>query len=257
MAEIPGVRRETRWSWLGRVPYGEAVKLQLAVREALRRGEGPERLLLLEHPPTYTLGRNASAADLVAGAAALENLGVEIHECDRGGQATYHGPGQLVGYPIVDLSPDRRDVRRYVRDLQEAVVRTLAELGVAAEARASPYIGVWVREAKIASLGIHLSRWLTTHGFALNVTTELAHFDGIVPCGMPGVRLCSVASLTGQSWPVEEVARRLVAHFAAVFDRRLEEAPAADLPGVGSALLEREPSEPLGAAPAAARSRAG
>ena len=207
------------------MPYDSGVRLQEAVRQALKEGSGPERLLLLEHPPVFTLGRNAGDGEITADAGWLAARGIAVHESDRGGQATYHGPGQLVGYPILNLSPDRRDVRRYVGDLCEVLVRTLAELGVSAAPRPSPHVGVWVGEEKIASLGVHLSRWITTHGFALNVTTDVSAFGGIVPCGLPGIALTSIARLTGTAWAVGEVARRLVAHFAAVFDRELVEAP--------------------------------
>jgi lipoyl(octanoyl) transferase len=216
--EAMSAGRETRWSYLGRVPYARALAVQLAVREALRRGAGPERLLLLEHPPTYTLGRNAGEREVVAGADWLRQRGIEIHECDRGGQATYHGPGQLVGYPILDLAPDRRDVRRYVRDLQEVLVRTLAELGVAAAPRPAPEIGVWVGEAKIASLGVHLSRWLTTHGFALNVATDLDFFGTIVPCGIRDHAVGSLSGELGRSVTVAEAAASAVRSFERVFE---------------------------------------
>src|SRR5262245_7597571 len=216
--------RRVEWSFLGSVPYAEGVRLQEAVRQQVRSGSGPERLLLLEHPPVFTLGRNAGDGEITADAGWLAARGIAVHETDRGGQATYHGPGQLVGYPILDLSPDRRDVRRYVADLCEVLVRTLAELGVAAAPRPSPHVGVWVGEEKIASLGVHLSRWITTHGFALNVTTDVSAFGGIVPCGLPGISLTSIERLTDNAWAVEEVARRLVPHFAAVFDRELVEA---------------------------------
>lgn len=236
-------KRRVEWSFLGRVGYADAVALQARVRAALRHGEGPERLLLLEHPPVYTLGRNAEAGDVVAPAGWLAMQGIEVHESDRGGQATYHGPGQLVGYPILDLNPDRRDVRRYVADLCEVLVRTLADLGVRAEARPSPRIGVWVGEAKIASLGVHLSRWITTHGFALNVTTELAHFGGLVPCGMPGVALTSVERLTGVRHELPAVAEVFLPHFAAVFERQLE-------PGAPPAVAAGEGRVPAAALPA-------
>jgi lipoyl(octanoyl) transferase len=213
--------RRVDWSFLGSVPYDAAVRLQERVRLALREGSGPERLLLLEHPPVYTLGRNAGDAEITADAGWVRARGIAVHESDRGGQATYHGPGQLVGYPILNLSPDRRDVRRYVADLCEVLVRTLGDLGVAAAPRPSPQVGVWVGEEKIASLGVHLSRWITTHGFALNVTTDVGAFAGIVPCGMPGIAVTSVERLTGVAWPLPEVARRLAAHFAEVFDRQL------------------------------------
>jgi lipoyl(octanoyl) transferase len=153
-----------------------------------------------------------------------------VHESDRGGQATYHGPGQLVGYPILNLSPDRRDVRRYVADLCAVLVETLAGLGVTATPRPSPHVGVWVGEEKIASLGVHLSRWITTHGFALNVSTDVGAFAGIVACGLPGITLTSIERATGVAWPLVEVARRLAPPFAARFDRELvESAPPPEL----------------------------
>lgn len=216
--------RRVEWCFLGSVAYDEAVELQERVRCEVKEGTGPERLLLLEHPPVFTLGRNAGDGEITADAGWLAERGIAVHETDRGGQATYHGPGQLVGYPILNLSPDRRDVRRYVGDLCAVLVRTLAELGVAAAPRPSPHVGVWVGEEKIASLGVHLSRWITTHGFALNVTTDVSAFGGIVPCGLPGISLTSIERLTGTAWPVAEVARRMVPHFAAVFDCELVEA---------------------------------
>lgn len=217
-------RRCVEWCFLGSVAYDAAVRLQDDVRCGVRDGTGPERLLLLEHPPVYTLGRNAGDGEITADAGWLASRGIAVHESDRGGQATYHGPGQLVGYPILNLSPDRRDVRRYVADLCEVLVRTLADFGVGAAPRPSPHVGVWVGEEKIASLGVHLSRWITTHGFALNVTTDVSAFAGIVPCGLPGISLTSIARQTGREWGVEEVAQRLLPHFAAVFERELVEA---------------------------------
>lgn len=219
---IPSHRRQLHWDFLGRIPYQEAVVLQLDVREAVKRGTGPERLLLLEHPPVYTLGRNASAADILAGSEWLAARGIEVAECDRGGQVTYHGPGQLVGYPILNLSPDRRDVRRYVRDLQEALIRTLAEYGVHAKPRdGQAFVGVWAGEDKIASIGVHLSRWVTTHGFALNVSTDLADFAGIIPCGLRGIGLTSVERLTGRAPSLPEIAAVCARHFGEIFDREL------------------------------------
>jgi lipoyl(octanoyl) transferase len=253
--------RELRWGFLGQVPYGEAVALQEALRQALRdaargvgptrcgagavdgaggagqvtgacaaarqldrQGEGVEHLLLLEHPHVYTLGRNASAADVLAGADWLAARGIEVVESDRGGQVTYHGPGQLVGYPILDLHPDRRDVRRYVRDLEEVLIRTLADYGIAAEVRpGQALIGVWVGDEKIAAIGVHLSRWITTHGFALNVAPDLSLYAGIVPCGLRQEGVTSIARRRGAAPPLAEVAARLAVHFAAVFDRRLVE----------------------------------
>src|SRR3954462_12865430 len=214
--------RPLHWSWLGRVSYAEAVEMQHAARAALKAGEGPERFLLLEHPHVYTLGRNASAEDVLAGPERLAAMGVEVAECDRGGQVTYHGPGQLVGYPIVNLSPDRRDIRRYVRDLQEVLVRTLAEYGVAAwPGEEQAFIGVWAGEAKIASIGVHLSRWITTHGFALNVSTDLSYFTGIIPCGLQQVSMTSIERLTGGAPPLPEIAAVCARHFGRVFGREL------------------------------------
>lgn len=213
-------RREVHWAFLGRVGYGEAQALQEGVREAVKRGVGPERLLLLEHPHVYTVGRNGSGADVLAGREVLAARGVEVAECDRGGRVTYHGPGQLVGYPVINLSPDRRDVRRYVRDLQETIVETLAEYGIAGEAReGQDFVGVWVGGAKVASIGVHLSRWVTTHGFALNVTTDLSFFAGIVPCGLEGVEITSIERLTGRRPALAEVAARYARIFAARLGR--------------------------------------
>jgi len=220
--------REVRWSFLGRVPYREAVTLQEELRRTLRGGAAAEHLLLLEHPHVYTLGRNASAADVLASAAWLRQRGIEVEESDRGGQVTYHGPGQLVGYPILDLSPDRRDVRRYVRDLEEVLIRTLAGFGIAAEVRpGAALIGVWAGGEKIAAIGVHLSRWITTHGFALNVAPDLSLYAGIVPCGLRREGVTSMARLLGTAPPLAAVAARLAGHFADVFARRLVAAPPA------------------------------
>lgn len=202
--------------------------MQEELRERLRRGESPETLLLLEHPHVYTLGRSATSDDILASSDWLARRGVEVAECDRGGQVTYHGPGQLVGYPILDLNPDRRDIRRYVRDLQEVLVRTLAAFGVRAEGKGeAALIGVWVGEAKIASIGVHLSRWITTHGFALNVSPDLDFFAAIVPCGLPSVRMTSIADLTGERPALSEVAAVCAGHCAEVFGRQLRLAPVA------------------------------
>lgn len=218
-------------SFLGRVGYREGVALQEARRRAVIAGAAPEALLLLEHPHVFTVGRNASAADVLADPQWLRAHEVTVVETSRGGQVTYHGPGQLVGYPIIDLDPDRRDVRRYVRDLQQVLVRALADFGVEAKARrAEPEIGVWVGERKVASLGVHIRRWVTMHGFALNVTTDLDFFRAIVPCGLRQVEMASVASLTGARPSLEMVAGVVAGHFAAVFDRQLRSMP----PGVST-----------------------
>ena len=214
-------RRRTHWSYLGRVPYAPTARLQVEIREALRRGEGPERLLLLEHDPVFSLGRNATPADVLWSAEELAEHGVEVRPTDRGGQVTFHGPGQLVGYPILDLNPDRRDIRRYVQDLQEVLVATLAAYGIDSVGGAGETIGVWVGKKKIASIGVHLSRWRTTHGFALNVAPDLALFGGIVACGMPEVEMTSIARETGRTPELEAVAKIWVDRFAERFDREL------------------------------------
>jgi len=170
----------------GVVPYAEALEWQRAVAQArIERRLPHDVLLLLEHPPVVTLGRNSHEANLLRGG------DVDLFEVERGGDVTYHGPGQLVGYPIIDLAGYRRDLHWYLRTLEQALIDALAELGVPAE-RNTGYTGVWTRGRKIASIGIHVKQWVTWHGFALNVTTDLTAFDRIVPCGIPGVVMTSV-----------------------------------------------------------------
>ncbi len=218
----PDARRRLVWAFLGRRPYAPTWELQEHLRREIRAGRGLEHLLLLEHDPVFTLGRSASRGDLVATDAWLAERGIEVHETNRGGQVTYHGPGQLVGYPILNLDPDRRDVRRYVRDLQEVLIRTLGDFGVEGRRRSGQeYIGIWVGEQKIASIGVHLARWITIHGFALNVATDLEHFSGIVACGLPQVRMTSIERLTGHAVPLSEIASRVAHHAGEVFERRL------------------------------------
>jgi lipoyl(octanoyl) transferase len=220
-APAGSLRRTLEWSFLGTVGYTESLDLQEETRDRLLSGRGPESLLLLEHPHVYTLGRNARRRDIVADGHWLRARGVQIVDCDRGGQVTYHGPGQLVGYPIVDLDPDRRDLRRYVADLQEVLIRTLSDLGIEADRGTSPEaIGVWVGPRKIASLGVHIRRWVTTHGFALNLATDLSFFGGIVPCGLSGVEMTSVERLTGERPDIRSVAAICAGHFCRVFSRR-------------------------------------
>lgn len=218
--------RRTCAGFLGRLAYDVSVALQESIRDGLRTGDGPEALLLLEHDPVYTLGRNAETTDLLLDRGAIAARGMEVHETNRGGKITYHGPGQLVGYPILNLNPDRRDVRRYVLDLQRVLIAVLAKYDIEAHARQQPETGVWVGERKIASLGIHLSKWLTMHGFALNVKTDLDQFRAIVPCGLPDVEMCSIYSLTGRQLPLAEVAAVYMHEFAAVFERALDPLPA-------------------------------
>ncbi len=214
---------------LGRIEYGRALALQAEAAERCR-SSGAETLFLLEHDPVYTLGRNADPGEILFTPGRRAELGISLYETDRGGRATYHGPGQLVGYPILDLSPDRRDVRRYVRDLEESLIRTLAEFGI--EGKRSPLkdrvTSVWVGNDKIAAIGVHLSRWITTHGFALNVATNLEHFLGIIPCGITDGGVTSMERVLGRRVDPAEVGRAFLGHFAEIFGRRIS-APAREL----------------------------
>ena len=175
----------------GLVPYAEALEWQRRLAEDRIAGRLPhDLLLLLEHPPVLTLGRNSQAAHV------LHPEGVEVFEVERGGDVTFHGPGQLVGYPIIDLRQHRQDLHWYLRTLEQALIDGLGALGIPAERNAG-YTGVWTRGRKIASIGIHVKQWVTWHGFALNVTTDLSAFDRIVPCGIPDVVMTSVEKETG------------------------------------------------------------
>ena len=180
---------------LGVVPYGEALELQRSLAEERIAGRIPDTLLLLEHPPVVTLGRGTRDSSLPLDPDALRRRGVEVFEIERGGDVTYHGPGQLVGYPIIDLQRHRADLHWYLRQLEQVLIGALAALGIGAERRAG-YTGVWTRGRKIASIGIHVRQWVTWHGFALNVTTDLSPFSLIVPCGIPDVEMTSVEQET-------------------------------------------------------------
>jgi lipoate-protein ligase B len=182
---------------LGRVAYGEALELQRAVAAARIAGQIPEDvLLLLEHPPVVTLGRASKERHLTSSPDFLRSHGVEVFEVERGGDVTFHGPGQLVGYPIFDLKRHRQDLHWYLRQVEESLIRALGRYGIAGE-RSSGYTGVWTRNRKIASIGVHARDWVTWHGFALNVTTDLSYFDLIVPCGIEGVVMTSIAREAG------------------------------------------------------------
>ena len=218
--------RVLRAIWLGRIGYADALERQ---REAARAvaGGGEETLFLLEHQPVFTLGRNASPEDILWPDGKRRLSGIEVHESDRGGKVTYHGPGQLVGYPILNLSPDRRDVKRYVTDLEEVLIRSLAGLGISAarSPRKERVTSVWVGNDKIAAIGVHIARWVTTHGFALNVTDEpLANFSGIVPCGITDGGVTSVSRVLGKAVTVEEMTRRVTTAFGEIFGREIIEA---------------------------------
>jgi lipoate-protein ligase B len=184
---------------LGRVPYAEGLTLQRALRERRIAGQlDRDILLLLEHEPTVTLGRGTREASLPCPPDELRRLGLTVAEVERGGDVTWHGPGQLVGYPILDLGGHRRDLHWYLRQVEEALLQALAALGIPAERRPG-YTGVWTKGKKIASIGVHVRQWVTAHGFAINVTNDLGDFDLIVPCGISGVEMTSVARELGDT----------------------------------------------------------
>ncbi len=207
---------------LGVVDYEAAFALQKAHVERLQRDEGDDVLIFLEHPHVITVGRNATGRAIVADTASIEARGARVVATDRGGDVTYHGPGQLVGYPIVRLETGRRDIRRYVHDLEQVLIDTLADFGVEA-ARHPIHRGVWVRERKIASLGIRISRWVTSHGFALNVSTDLSYFNFMNPCGIQGCTMTSLALECATAVPMAAVRERATAHFGRIFAREMHE----------------------------------
>jgi lipoyl(octanoyl) transferase len=207
---------------LGVVAYAEGLALQRALVEERRAGHVSDLLLLLEHPPVITLGvkGDGGRSNIVATSERLADLGIEISETGRGGDVTYHGPGQIVGYPILDLRPDRCDVHRYVRDVEEVMIRACADYGLAA-GRIPGLTGTWIRGEKIGAIGVRISRWITSHGFAFNVNTNLDHFQLIVPCGLSDHSVTSLQKATGRSIPTDEVEDRLAVHCATVFEREL------------------------------------
>jgi lipoate-protein ligase B len=200
------------------VPYGEALELQRSIARDRISGAIPQDvLLLLEHPPVVTLGRSSKEKHLMASPEFLQSRGVELFEVERGGDVTFHGPGQLVGYPIIDLKRHRQDLHWYLRRIEEALINTLADYDIPGE-RNPAFTGVWTRGKKIASIGVHARDWVTWHGFALNVTTDLSFFDMIVPCGIPDVVMTSIArELGSDEVSAQDVKERVTAKFADVF----------------------------------------
>jgi lipoyl(octanoyl) transferase len=212
--------------WLGTVAYADAARLQERLVAARRRGENPDMLLLLEHPSTITLGRGADPRHVLLDRDALRRRGIELHECGRGGDVTWHGPGQLVGYPIVGLDGAERDAHRYLRTLESALIAAVARWGVAAE-RASGRTGIWVGQEKLAAIGVRLhTGWITSHGFALNVAPDLSGFDAIVPCGIRDRGVTSLERLIGRAPATAEVAAVAAARLAEALGRRLRYEPA-------------------------------
>lgn len=212
---------------LGLVPYDTALALQRSLVEERRAGAIPDTLLLLEHPAVITVGvkGDGGRSNIVAPPAHLSDLGINVSETGRGGDVTYHGPGQIVGYPILDLRPDRCDVHRYVRDIEEVMIRACADYGVTA-GRIEGLTGAWVGGAKVGAIGVRISRWITSHGFAFNVNTNLDHFNLIVPCGISDKSVTSLGRLVSRELPIAEVENSLTRHFGAVFDRTLTDAVA-------------------------------
>jgi lipoyl(octanoyl) transferase len=204
----------------GLVSYQDALTLQRALVEERRADRIPDTLLLLQHPPVITLGvkGDGGRSNVVADSARLSRLGIDISETGRGGDVTYHGPGQVVGYPILDLRPDRCDVHRYVRDLEEVMIGVCAEFGLVA-GRVTGLTGAWIGDEKIGAIGIRISRWITSHGFAFNVSTNLEHFDLIVPCGISDRGVTSLERAAGKTIPVNVVEDAIVRRFCRVFQR--------------------------------------
>jgi lipoyl(octanoyl) transferase len=208
---------------LGRVDYGEALALQQKLVAARKEGSITDQLLLLEHPHVITLGRNGQIGNVLASEQVLSRAGISFYPIDRGGDVTYHGPGQLVGYPILDLREWKRDVGAYVRGVEQVIIDTLADFGILA-GRIPKLTGVWVDGRKVAAIGVHISRWVTSHGFALNVNTDLSYFQYIVPCGLTKP-VTSMWQL-GARPALPEVSRALAAHFGRIFEREMQ--PGAD-----------------------------
>ncbi len=215
---------------LGRIDYEAALALQKETERAVQTRLQPDTLLLLEHPHTLTIGRRGSSNGILMPAEILAERGVTVFESNRGGKITYHGLGQIVGYPIINLSPDREDVHRFVRDLEEVLIRTMSDYGIESF-RIAGLTGVHTERGKVAAIGVHIARWITTHGFALNVNTDLSYFDLIIAC--EGEPVTSMAELLGREVEMPEVEDSIVTNFAAVFGSyrilkppRREEAPA-------------------------------
>src|SRR5713101_9281167 len=220
---------------LGVIEYGAAWGLQRRIVAARKAGAVPDVLLLCEHPHVITLGRNGKLGNLRASGQVLRQMGVSFFEADRGGDITYHGPGQLVGYPILNLAEIRRDVAWYMRSLEEAMIRATAEFGIPSM-RVAGRTGVWIDvpaesggEEKLAAIGVHLSRWVTSHGFAYNVSTDLRYFDLIVPCGIADKRATSLEKLLGQGVAISEVSPKIATHLGELFDLDLRMASRNDL----------------------------
>ena len=214
--------RSVRACWLGRTPYREAWDLQAELVSSLRDGRAPDTLLLLEHPHVFTMGKAAMPDHLLWDASQQAHKDVDVIWSDRGGEATYHGPGQLVGYPILDLAHFGLSIPQYLQKLEQSLIDYLRELGVDSEPGEPGLTGVWSRGEKVAAIGIKLNRSIVSHGFALNLTTDLGYFDGIIPCGHAELRPTSVGAITGSPIETMDAARAYATHFSRVFETALE-----------------------------------
>ena len=206
---------------LGTVDYAAAHRLQKELQAKRIADQVPDTVLLLEHPPVLTIGRSAKEQHIIAQPEALEARGISVHEVGRGGDVTYHGPGQLVAYPIIDLKPDRRDVRKYMWSLEETMIRTCADFGLSAT-RIKGLNGAWIEDRKVGAVGVRISRWVTMHGLALNANSDLSHFDLIVPCGIQDKAVTSISAERGRTIRVPDVAGPLARHFAELYDAEVE-----------------------------------
>jgi lipoyl(octanoyl) transferase len=229
------VKQPEKICWVvdqGLIPYGPACELQQKLVQARKAGAIPDVLLLCEHSHVITLGRNGTRDNLHAGDGLLEKMNVEFRTSDRGGDITYHGPGQIVGYPILDLTGHRRDIGWYVQQIEEVMIRATADFGIAAK-RVEGQHGAWIEapagEEKLGALGVHLSRWVTSHGFAYNVSTDLRYFDLIVPCGISGKGVTSLERVLGQTVSLAEVRGRITEQFGTVFSREMRAISAEEL----------------------------
>ncbi len=226
---MAGERRHVLVHRLGRTDYRACWVLQRDLLRHRQEQQIADTLLLTEHDHVYTIGRSGSELHLLADADELMSMGVDVVQCDRGGDITYHGPGQVVGYPILDLTDYYLDLHRYLRDLEEVVIRTLAPYGVRA-GRHADYTGVWVGDEKICAIGVKTDRWVTMHGFALNVNTDLSYFDRIIPCGIMEKGVTSLQEILGSAIPVPEVMHGVAGHFAHVFGVVIDELSESGIP---------------------------
>lgn len=213
---------------LGVEPYDRALDLQRRLVAARREGRIEDVFILLEHPPVITLGRRGDESNIVASRELLARLGIEVHRVERGGDVTYHGPGQLLGYPILDLRGHRQDVGWYMHSLEEVLIRALADFGIEA-GRQGERIGVWIGDKNIAALGARIEEWITYHGFALNVSPDLSHFDLIIPCGYKGIGVTSMEEVLGEAPEMREVRRSVAQRFSEVFGVEIRQAALEEL----------------------------